>query len=76
MSQHLSPRDKEAIRKSLAASNAIRDPRVSAKRIAEGYVGALPAKVSPAFRAEAFEFALIVVRDYRAELMMDLLPDP
>jgi hypothetical protein len=75
MSQHLTTRDKEAIRRSVVASRGILDARVSAKRIADEYVGVLPTSVGPGFRAEAFEFALIVVRDYRAELMMDLLPD-
>ena len=75
MSQHLTTRDKEAIRRSVVASKGMRDPRVSAKRIAEDYVGRMPASVSPTIRAQAFDFAVKVVRDYRAELMMDLLPD-
>jgi len=75
MSQHLTNRDKEAIRKSVVASKRILDPRVSAKRIAVEYVDALPESVGPTFRAEAHDFAVKVVRDDRAELMMDLLPD-
>ena len=75
MSQHLTTRDKEAIRMSVVTSKGIRDPRVSAKRIAGDYVARMAASVSPAIRAEAYDFAVKVVRDYRAELMMDVLPD-
>lgn len=75
MSQHLTTSDKAAIRKWLVASKHMLDPGISAKRIADECVGALPKSLAPEFRAEAFDFAVDVVRDYRAELMMDLLPD-
>ena len=75
MTQHLTTSDKTAIRKGLVASKHILDPRVSAQRIADDCVGALPKSPASEFRAEAFDFAVSVVRDYRAELMMDLLSD-
>lgn len=74
MSLHLTNNDKESIRKSVVASKRVLDPRVSAKQIAAECL-AVPKSVSPALRAEAVDFAIKVVRDYRAELMMDLIPD-